>query len=622
MSANDFQILSRLGEGSYSSVWKVIRLSDGKEYAMKKVKINALKEKEKENALNEVRILASIQSPFIIGYKEAFFDDDSMTLCIVMEFAANGDIYHRIQQHLKKGTYFSEREIWQVFIQILKALKTLHSKKILHRDLKCANIFLTADGTAKLGDLNVSKVAKNNLVYTQTGTPYYAAPEVWRDQPYDAKSDIWSLGCVIYEMAALKPPFRANDMQGLYKKVQIGAFDKIPSHYSSDLFKAISLCLQTSPTQRPSCDQLLGNPLIAKYAKEINTVVDPEPANSELLRTIKIPKNIRALGQQLPKSNYNAERHESPKKVRPYTTIEKQRPIVSSSAPIQKKIERVVSADIKRRPPLVVSNNNRMKSPEPERKKPVLANVIESEEEFLARMKREYLDRAKGYHPTTAPSKNLQSPTHVVNLPNRVLNSGSKPLNLKPLASSPKYALNELPRHENLQSPQSLQLKERALLQKYQVPDLRSNQLTPSNRPISEYQYNRPKYGAEIKYDHRAAYENLLKERKMDYLSNVPSANNYSKALNLPTRNDGSDVLQKYQNIYKSPSSNIYGIKKENPSMLAGIGASNLYGYDRKELYYASPSSGIKSPVYSNSPSQLKSPHLPSYKPGIGRPPW
>lgn len=83
-------------------------------------------------------------------------------------------------------------------------LKALHDLKILHRDLKVvyisiqsANVFLTKSGTAKLGDLNVSKVSKG-LCSTQTGTPYYASPEVWKDQPYDKKSDIWSLGCVLY----------------------------------------------------------------------------------------------------------------------------------------------------------------------------------------------------------------------------------------------------------------------------------------------------------------------------------------------------------------------------------------------------------------------------------------
>lgn len=100
--------------------------------------------------------------------------------------------------------------------------------KIMHRDLKCANIFIGKDNMNKLGDLNVSIVAKHGLVKTQTGTPYYCSPEVWSDKPYDNKCDIWSLGCIIYEMAALKPPFRANDMKGLYNKIIKGQYDAIP----------------------------------------------------------------------------------------------------------------------------------------------------------------------------------------------------------------------------------------------------------------------------------------------------------------------------------------------------------------------------------------------------------
>lgn len=110
-------------------------------------------------------------------------------------------------------------------------------------------MFLFKDQTAKLEDLNVSKVTKKGLDYTQTGTLYYASPEVWRDQPYDAKSDIWSLGCVLYEMITLRPPFRAPDMQSLYKRVLKGVYPKIPSTYSQSL-------LQTSANNRPSCGTL------------------------------------------------------------------------------------------------------------------------------------------------------------------------------------------------------------------------------------------------------------------------------------------------------------------------------------------------------------------------------
>jgi NIMA (never in mitosis gene a)-related kinase len=111
----------------------------------------------------------------------------------------------------------------------------------MHRDLKSANIFLSRDMEAKIGDMNVSKIVdKDGLNRTQTGTPYYASPEVWRDEPYNFKSDIWSLGCVIYEMAALKPPFDATDMQSLFKKVNKGIYCKIGSNYSQELALVIS----------------------------------------------------------------------------------------------------------------------------------------------------------------------------------------------------------------------------------------------------------------------------------------------------------------------------------------------------------------------------------------------
>jgi NIMA (never in mitosis gene a)-related kinase len=130
--------------------------------------------------------------------------------------------------------------------------------------MKSANIFLWKDGTAKLGDLNVSKIAKKGLLYTQTGTPYYASPEVWKDQPYDHKSDIWSLGCVLYEMCSLVPPFRAEDMNGLFKKVLKGQYPAIPSHYSMDMRIVIKSMLQVNCQNRPDCDQLLDMPQLKK----------------------------------------------------------------------------------------------------------------------------------------------------------------------------------------------------------------------------------------------------------------------------------------------------------------------------------------------------------------------
>jgi len=303
MSISNFEQMERVGEGAFSQVYKVRRRSDGEIYAMKKVKLLQLKEKERENALNEVRILASITHPNVIAYKEAFIDPLSNSLCIIMDFADGGDLLSKINSHKKRGSVFPEGEIWTTFLQILKGLKALHEAKILHRDLKGANVFLRRDGGIKIGDLNVAKVAKQGLVYTQTGTPYYASPEVWRDQPYDSRSDIWSLGCIIYEMAALSPPFKSTDMQGLYRKVVRGLYPSIPACYSSDLSSLVRAMLQVSPTSRPTSEKLLSMPLVTRhFTVEGETLAEPA---IELLDTIKVPRNLNRIGECLPKANYS-----------------------------------------------------------------------------------------------------------------------------------------------------------------------------------------------------------------------------------------------------------------------------------------------------------------------------
>jgi len=191
-----------------------------------------------------------------------------------------------------------------------KALCVLHEMQIFHRDLKSANVFLNRDGTSKLGDLNVSKVAKKGLLYTQTGTPYYASPEVWKDQPYDSKSDIWSLGCVVYEMTCLKPPFRAQDMNGLYKKILKGQYTEIPKKYSKELSDVILRMLCVESKFRPTCAQILEMPQVKKrmvrlfpseyHQDSVNNLgslasIDEDYSstqNNELLNTIRLPNNM------------------------------------------------------------------------------------------------------------------------------------------------------------------------------------------------------------------------------------------------------------------------------------------------------------------------------------------
>ena len=266
----NFTIINKIGEGAYSTVYTVRRIEDNNLYALKKVKIKNLSLKEKQNALNEVRILASVNSPFVISYKESFIDEKDQTLCIVMEYADEGDLFQKITLYKKLHVTFDENDVWKIFIQITKGLHDLHEFNILHRDLKSANVFLFRDGTAKLGDLNVSKISFRGLGCTQTGTPYYASPEVWKDNPYDLKSDIWSLGCLCYELLMLKTPFRADSMENLYRKVMKGEYPEINKRYSNKFDDIISYMLQLKPENRPNTEQILNLPEIKEKIIQLN----------------------------------------------------------------------------------------------------------------------------------------------------------------------------------------------------------------------------------------------------------------------------------------------------------------------------------------------------------------
>lgn len=300
MSLKDFEILSKLGSGSYSSVYKVRRRADNHLYALKQVSLGTLAAREKANAVNEVRILASVSNPCVVAYYEAFLDYSSGSLCIVMEYAAGGDLLERIKQCRKLDLRLTEQEIWRAFGEMVQGLCALHEMQILHRDIKSANVFLTSTGGAKLGDLNVAKVAQAGLHNTQTGTPYYASPEVWKDQPYDFKSDIWSLGCVLYEMAALEPPFTAKDMDSLYRKVVKGVYAPLPDSYSPDLSIMIRNLLQVNPISRPTSKRLLQ--LLTRGGH-----IAPSPYTPTLLlKTIHFPKNLHDLDQAFPSPKYHS----------------------------------------------------------------------------------------------------------------------------------------------------------------------------------------------------------------------------------------------------------------------------------------------------------------------------
>ena len=303
MSLNDFYLGRYLGKGSFGSVQIVQRKSDNKYYAMKRVAISKLPEKDKQNALNEIRILASLNHKNIIGYKESFYDEASQTLNLIMEYADDGDISLKIKNNLKRKLIFEENTIWNWIIQLLEGIQYLHDNKIMHRDLKSANLFLLKNGTLKIGDLNVSTVAKNGLAYTQTGTPYYAPPEIWKDKPYNYKCDIWSAGCIIYEICTLHVPFRGTNFKDLYNNITKGEYIDIGNNYSNDLKNLLKMMLIVNPDKRYNVKQILNSEIIKKKMKEINfnEEVCDNGGKALLMKTIKLPKNMSEINNNLPK---------------------------------------------------------------------------------------------------------------------------------------------------------------------------------------------------------------------------------------------------------------------------------------------------------------------------------
>ena len=310
---NNFELGKYLGKGSFGSVCIVTRKQDKKIYAMKRFNLFNSPKNEIDSALNEIRLLYSLNHPNIIAYKEAFYDNPSYSLNIVMEFADGGDLSKRIEYNKKQHLIFEEKIIWEWIFQLLNGLLYLHTNHIMHRDLKSANIFLMKNGQLKIGDLNVSKLSKNNYARTKTGTPYYLAPEVWEDKPYDYKCDIWSLGCIIYELCTLNPPFRGRNFKELFSNIKNGFYKPISNNYSNDLKQIIGMMLKTNPNHRSSAKELLDCNIIKnKINKEIISKKE-----SYFIGTIKIPRNIKDINRVLPHERYEMGEND------PYETMKK-----------------------------------------------------------------------------------------------------------------------------------------------------------------------------------------------------------------------------------------------------------------------------------------------------------
>lgn len=190
-----------------------------------------------------------------------------------MELCEGGDLGAIIKRCRRTRTHLPEDTVWAYFAQMTAALEACHYRApantavgttrvsahaILHRDLKPENVFLDVDQNVKLGDFGLSKqIAAQTFANTYVGTPYYMSPELASGQQYDIKSDIWALGCIVYELCALSPPFDANNQAELTRKIKQGMVPSLPRQYSRDLQDTVNAMLHLDHRRRPTTRQLL-----------------------------------------------------------------------------------------------------------------------------------------------------------------------------------------------------------------------------------------------------------------------------------------------------------------------------------------------------------------------------
>nr|KAF6349498.1 NIMA related kinase 1 [Myotis myotis] len=293
--------LQKIGEGSFGKAILVKSTEDGKQYVIKEINISRMSNKEREESRREVAVLANMKHPNIVQYRESFEENGS--LYIVMDYCEGGDLFKRI--NAQKGILFQEDQILDWFVQICLALKHVHDRKILHRDIKSQNIFLTKDGTIQLGDFGIARVLNSTVELARTciGTPYYLSPEICENKPYNNKSDIWALGCVLYELCTLKHAFEAGNMKNLVLKIISGSFPPVSLHYSYDLRCLLSQLFKRNPRDRPSVNSILEKGFIAK---RIEKFLSPQLIAEEFcLKTFSkggaqlIPAKRPASGQSL-----------------------------------------------------------------------------------------------------------------------------------------------------------------------------------------------------------------------------------------------------------------------------------------------------------------------------------
>ena len=273
--SEDYEFIEIIGKGMYGKVLKALNKKENKYYAIKSLNFKDISEKERINIETEVNFLKELKHPNIVLYKDSFIDENN-NLNIVTSFCEGGDLYKKLFK--EKNNFFAEKTIINWLVQLLLGLSYIHDKKIVHRDIKTKNIFIQNENILKIGDFGIAKIfdqAQTQTMNKIVGTPLYMAPECFKqNKKYSYKSDIWSLGCCLYEMCNLKHAFEGKCFPAVSVKISEGKRAPVNKIYSQDLKNLVDSMLNLNQRHRPNIANILERPFMrGKVGEYINDFI-------------------------------------------------------------------------------------------------------------------------------------------------------------------------------------------------------------------------------------------------------------------------------------------------------------------------------------------------------------
>lgn len=295
LSMADFECEKVLGRGSYGTAMLVTEKREGNRRVIKEINLATMPKKAQREAQMEAGFLRSLSHVNITAYYDAFVEGTK--LCIVMEYADNGDLSKAVKEKKAEGSFFDQAQSLVIFTQCVLALRLIHSRHVLHRDLKCQNIFLMKNGVVKLGDFGIAKLLDNTCAQAVTviGTPSYLSPEVINNTPYGIKADIWALGIVLYELLALEAPFQGTNLAALVVKIVTSDPKPVSSeNYNEDVRSLVTTLLQKDPVLRPNAQEVLSTPVVSQSL----SLLPPEVAAT----VVSVSSSTRPSASEMPSS--------------------------------------------------------------------------------------------------------------------------------------------------------------------------------------------------------------------------------------------------------------------------------------------------------------------------------